>query len=63
MESTRKVGRPKVPAAELKRSRCIRVSDVTWNDWNDRAKRLGKTVSDVIEPAMQRELKRMERNQ
>lgn len=61
MPTNPRLGRPRAAESDLKRNRSIRVQDAKYNDWLARAKRLGISFSAVVEIAVDRELKRLER--
>jgi hypothetical protein len=56
-----KIGRPSIASAHVKKSRTFRVSDAMYASWVARAKRLGVKLTNVLPPAMERELRRLER--
>lgn len=61
MPNKPRMGRPPVDPSQLKRNRSFRVSDATYSDWIARAAALAVSMSEVIEIAVERELKRLER--
>jgi hypothetical protein len=52
-EKKRKVGRPKLPKAQVKNVIAIRLSDSEKRDYEERASRLGLSLSDWIRQTLQ----------
>ena len=53
-------GRPRTDPKMHKKTRCFRVTDAVYEAWQARSKRMGLTLIAVIEPAVERELARLE---
>lgn len=61
MATKPKIGRPPIEPAAIKRNRNFRASDQDWQDWTDRASKLGVAITDIIVAGTVRELARLER--